>query len=247
MWCQHCGQDVPAVSAAAGVPAACPRCQHTAEAESELHAESVGVEPTDEWRTEQRMRAIGRSLRTPLTIARSPNDDRSMLWVDMPAALHAPKPETSDAQRHAERSRQVRVQRTSERRMQVVAWFALVFGLGLAVGGVGLMGMGMFGEHSVFWRWGVGVTLAGQAILIAGLVKALMSLWGSSRAASRRIAEMQRELAEVGRTAEAIIAQRPGGSSGFYGELARGASPALLLANLKGQIDHLATRLHHDV
>ncbi len=249
MWCQHCGQDVPTLTAASGVPSQCPRCQQKLnrpnDAGTELDGATV-VEPSDEFRVQMRMKHIGRSLRVPLAVTRAAGHEAAQHWIDLvPQDQPAATPRNSD--RPTTAGRNATAGRASERRLQVVAWLSLVFGLGLVAGGVGLMGMGMFGEYPIFWQWGVGVTLAGQAILIAGLVKVLMSLWGSSRAASRRLFDMQQELAEVGRTAEAIIAQRPGGASGFYGELARGASPALLLANLKGQLDHLATRLHHDV
>ncbi len=242
MWCQHCGQDVPVV----GLAAACPRCQHPVENARVAESSEAAVELSDDWHAERRLKHIGRSLRVPLATSRTTTSDQAMHWVDM-AAVSQPQEQRHHPTPGAAAMREAVARRASERRVQIIAWVALVFGLGLAVGGVVLMGMGMFGEHPIFWQWGVGVTLAGQAFLIAGLVKILMTLWGSSRAATRRLIDMQQELAEVGRTAESIIAQRPGGPSGFYGELARGASPALLLANLKGQIDHLATRLRHDV
>jgi hypothetical protein len=37
---------------------------------------------------------------------------------------------------------------------------------------------------------------------------------------------------------------RTGGAPAFYAELVRGASPQMLLTNLKGQLDQLATRLN---
>lgn len=251
MWCQHCGQDVPAITAAAGVPAECSRCgrpsgRKQAEVATKHHA-AVDTAASEEWSTEQRLRHIGRSLRTPLVVKANAGEVETALhWVDT-LALPPGGEEPRGGKSSPNHSRAARARRASDRRMQLVAWFALVFGLGLAAGGVTLMGMGMFGEESRFWQWGVGVTLAGQAILIGGLVRVLTSLWNSSRTAARRVVEMQQELAEVGRTAEAIVAQRPGGASGFYGELSRGASPTLLLANLKGQIDHLSTRLHQDI
>jgi hypothetical protein len=36
---------------------------------------------------------------------------------------------------------------------------------------------------------------------------------------------------------------RSGGAPAFYADLVRGASPQVMLANLKGQIDQLATRI----
>lgn len=246
MWCQHCAQDVPAVSAQAGVPAACSRCggavtSKSAKSATKTAEPDAALEPSPEWASDQRMRHIGRTLRTPISTARPlAGDPSSLRWIDMPQFNHA----ESAPRRQVAPSRATRARRASDRRMQWIAWLALSVGLGLAAGGAGLVGMGMFGSEPIFWQWGVAVTLAGQAILIGGLVRVLLSLWSSSRAANRRLSDLQQELSEVGRTAEAIIAQRPGGPSGFYGELARGASPALLLANLKGQVDHLATRLH---
>ncbi|WP_425396804.1 hypothetical protein [Aeoliella sp.] len=248
MWCQHCGQDVPAITAGTGVPAECSRCGRPASRKAEaLKHEASETTTSEEWSTDRRLRHIGRSLRTPLKVSsNSDTGEATLHWVDT-LALPAGSESTKQRKPTVDYSRAARARRAGDRRMQIVAWLALVLGLGLAAGGVTLVGMGMFGEEPRFWQWGVGVTLAGQAVLIGGLVRVLTSLWNASRAAARRVVEMQHELAEVGRTAEAIIAQRPGGPSGFYGELARGASPALLLANLKGQIDHLATRLHQDI
>lgn len=256
MWCQHCGQDVPAQrpttsDATAPAPTECSRCGRPvgqAQAVADKGSEVAAAKTTtlDDSQLDRRLRHIGRSLRTPVGATRaSTGESPSLLRIDaVPATPTKARLHTANEQ--LESRRVGRAQRASQQRTQLVAWFALAVGLGLAAAGVGLMGMGMFGEHPIFWQWGVGVTLAGQAILIGGLVRVLLSLWHSTRAASRRLAEMQQELAGVGRTTEAIIAQRPGGASGFYGELARGASPVLLLANLKGQIDHLATTLHHD-
>jgi hypothetical protein len=246
MWCQHCGQDVPAIAAKIGAPAGCSRCGRVSDSSHRVEAmRPKEAAVSEEWSTDRRMRRIGRSLRTPLRLASSENLDGAVHWVDAFSIVddRIPAASTNAA---APVHRSVRGRRASELRTQWVAWFALTIGLGLATGGVVLMGMGQFGEFPEFWQWGVGVTLAGQAFLIAGLTRVLMSLWNTSRAADHRVSEMQHELAEVGRTAEAIIAQRAGGPSGFYGELARGASPTMLLANLRGQIEHLATRMHQN-
>ena len=80
----------------------------------------------------------------------------------------------------------------------------------------------------------------GVWLLIGGLVGVLTSLWGNARQATRRLTQIQEELSQVQRTAETLLDQKPGNTSGFYADLARGASPTILLANLKGQIDHLA-------
>lgn len=256
MWCQHCGQDVPvsrnyATDGIAPGSTGCSRCGRPV-VHSQLARTNIDQQQAeegadlDESQLERRMRHIGRSLRTPVGGGRASSSSHPVhLRIDA-----VPKQPTTErlnkAVERLDHRRTGRLQRASQQRTQWVAWLALAVGLGLAAGGVGLMGMGLFGPHAIFWQWGIGVTLTGQAILIGGLVCVLLSLWSSTRAASKRLADLQQELAGVGRTAEAIIAQRPGGASGFYGELARGASPALLLANLKGQIDHLATTWRYD-
>ena len=45
------------------------------------------------------------------------------------------------------------------------------------------------------------------------------------------------------RVNKALTAMRSGSAPAFYADLVRGASPQVLLANLKGQIDQLATRV----
>lgn len=269
MWCTHCQQDVPARAPSVSEPVECSQCKRPVQQHAKapiaddstaarltcLNGEDADV--SDEWQSQQRMRTIGRSLRRPITVARQSSEegDLALFWrepahatkLSMPeqqskaAAMGGKQPTPEPSSRALSRQR---VEQKRDRRAQSIAWFATVFGLGLALGGAGLMGMGMFGEYPIFWQWGVGVTLCGQAILIAGLVRVLLSLWNNSRNATQRLAGLQAELAEVQRTTEAMLAQRSGGASSFYGELARGASPALLMSNLKGQIDHLAARLH---
>jgi hypothetical protein len=54
---------------------------------------------------------------------------------------------------------------------------------------------------------------------------------------------MHARLSELQHTADALTAIRSGGAPAFYAELVRSASPQMLLSNLKGQLDQLATRL----
>src|SRR5690606_11443825 len=124
------------------------------------------------------------------------------------------------------------------------AWLATTLGLGLTLGGAVLIGMALWGNLQEYWPWGVGIILTGQAILAAGLIWMLGSLWKTSRSAVARLAACERQLAAVHRSTEAIYGQRVGGASAFYGELARGASPTTLMSSLQGQVHQLAARMH---
>lgn len=127
---------------------------------------------------------------------------------------------------------------------QIFAWFVTFAGFVLLA--VGLSGMAWIIAHggSEFWGHALALTLAGQGVLIFGLVLVVARLWRHSRHANGKLHEVHAELAQVHRATEALAAMRNGGAPAFYAELVRGASPQMLLTNLKGQVDQLATRLN---
>jgi hypothetical protein len=55
--------------------------------------------------------------------------------------------------------------------------------------------------------------------------------------------DVQSRLIQLQTTADSLVTMRSGGAPAFYADLVRGASPQVLLANLKGQLDQLATRI----
>lgn len=244
MWCKHCHQDVPVVGSQQ-LPDLCPRCERGFEptrviierlpVRSEL---GTPVERMLDAETDRRLQALGRSIRKPLlgTPAMQPGE---RLWLDLPPKVrNGTQGATTDP-------RLRRDEELSPAQVQWGAWLATTFGLGLTLGGAVLIGMALWGELGEYWPWGVGITLTGQAILAAGLIWMLGSLWKTSRAAVSRLAACEHQLAAVHRSAEAIYGQRVSGASAFYGELARGASPTSLMSSLQGQVQQLATRLHH--
>jgi hypothetical protein len=93
------------------------------------------------------------------------------------------------------------------------------------------------------WNWGIGITLAGQSIMVAALIQLLASLWNQSRHATGRLVAVQNELAELQRTADTLLSARTTSAASFYADVARQANPQLLLVNLKGQLEELAARL----
>jgi hypothetical protein len=88
--------------------------------------------------------------------------------------------------------------------------------------------------------------LAGQGLLVFGLVLVVSRLWRSSRQANGKLQDAHARLVELQHATEVLTTTRTGGAPAFYAELVRGASPQMLLANLKGQLDQLATRLGGD-
>jgi hypothetical protein len=125
---------------------------------------------------------------------------------------------------------------------QIFAW--LVVALGALVLGVGicLIAWSISNNETTHWNVALGLALGGQGGLIFGLVLVVSRLWRNSRFASLKLQEVHARLAELQQTADVLATMR-GGAPAFYADLARGASPHMLLSNLKGQLDQLAVRL----
>lgn len=220
----------------------CPRCeQPVAHYEADLETESHADDPTygiKDWRVDDRLRQMKRSLRSPLVGGSASSSGYH--WLDSPYEIDTTQPKRSPIA-------SPNLPASPRNSTQWLAWISTTFGLGLSAGGAGLLGMALVGDMPEFWQWGVGTALLGQALLVGGLVWVLMSLWASSRIGNWQLGRVTDELTEVGRTTESLLAQRPGGSSSFYADLARGASPTTLIANLQGQVEQLSTHLHAEV
>jgi hypothetical protein len=126
---------------------------------------------------------------------------------------------------------------------QVVAWLVVVLGvLGLA-GGIGLISWSLSSADMTYWNHAVGLALVSQATLILGLILVISRLWRSSRQSTTKLHEVHARLGQLQQTSETMAATRAGGAPAFYADLVRGASPHVMLANLRGQVDQLATRV----
>jgi hypothetical protein len=111
------------------------------------------------------------------------------------------------------------------------------------VAGVGLIGWCLSTNLMIYWDLALGLALGGQGGLILGLVLVVSRLWRNSRHAVSKLHEVHARLGQLQHTADALAATRPGGAPAFYADLVRGASPQMLLSNLKGQLDQLASQL----
>jgi hypothetical protein len=112
--------------------------------------------------------------------------------------------------------------------------------------GLGTVSWSLSAGRADTWNLAVGLTLTGQGLLIFGLVLIAARLWRNSRYASHKLIDVHTQLGQLQHTADALTAMRSGAPA-FYAELVRGASPQMLLANLKGQIDQLTTRLSNEL
>ena len=109
-------------------------------------------------------------------------------------------------------------------------------------GGV-LLGWSAIGGRQDLWSLGLPLTLVGQAGLIVGLVLQLETLWQTNRATSQTLQNLDGEIHELRHSTTLLTNSHSNPAQSFYLHLAEGASPHLLLADLKGQLDLLSEQM----
>jgi hypothetical protein len=254
MWCSNCQQDVPAIGRAGTTKLACSRCHATlrpphavdiSEAgialDDALALELVDSRPallSDQWQLRRRTRELGRKLRHDPPGVRPRVDRSPNAFADIAEQTASPIVDAGSA------IRPIAAAAPAPEFTQYIAWFVTFIGFTSLAVGLGMIGWTIAHGGSEFWDQALALTLAGQGTLIFGLVLVVTRLWRASRWANSKLQEVHGELGQLQRTADALSAMRGGGAPAFYAELVRGASPQMLLTNLKGQLDQLATRLN---
>jgi hypothetical protein len=260
MWCNTCQQDTPGVAHAATGRITCSRCQQPvrtrkAAALARISDEGIALDEQpskpaaapnfakDDWSNQQRVRTLARELKRPtITASKSsasvfadrrrfepPHDFFGQL-DRLPATAQTAASETSNA-----------VQSDGS---QIVGWFVVIVGALAFAAGAGLIAWSLSSKVMTYWNLGLGLALGGQGTLILGLVLVASRLWRYSRYAAVKLQDVHSRLGQLQQTTDVLTSMRAGGSApAFYADLARSASPHTLLANLKGQLDQLATRL----
>jgi hypothetical protein len=226
---------------------ATPICDEGIELSQQVKVRKNADPPTrnDDWSVRQRARELDRALRRPMhfgatSASMTPPGKRRF---DPPQSLldqyeHVPTPAVTTMQPSA--TPPVRQSRTTAG--QIVAWLIVTAGTITLLAGVGLIGWSLSAPQMQHWNLALSLALGGQGTLILGLVMVVSRLWRNSRYAANKLQEVHARLGQLQSTADTISAMRAGAPA-FYADLARGASPQMLLSNLKGQLDQLATRL----
>jgi len=123
------------------------------------------------------------------------------------------------------------------------AWLVLSTGLMLFVCGTILAGWSLITMRSELWLTGVPVSLVGIACLLVGFVLQLESLWTGHRETMKMLLELDDRMAEIRHATTLLKTSHSGAAQSFYANLADGANPQVLLADLKGQLDLLAQQM----
>jgi hypothetical protein len=243
MWCKHCQQDMPAVANGDG-GMACARCSNV------LRAAPEGV-PAQ--RRQARVEAIADSILGGSILADDPppvdtwrldaelSDAERLLKAFTPLAPNAAGSRFDRA--HSVPNQTPNTDATTTSSGGFVAWLFLLAGtMALVCGGV-LVGYSLYAGRTALWNLGLPIFLAGQAGLLLGIMLQLARVWQNDRRAAERLAAVDRQLGDLEQTTTLLGNTYGAGSSTFFAHLAEGASPHLLLADLKGQMDLLAMKM----
>jgi hypothetical protein len=264
MWCSVCQQDVPALgSSSGGGGLRCGKCGgQLAAAEINAISEPALARATktdnaaleralrgprlveDDWTIEAELRGVQRLVRSLKSTA--PVEGQM-------AALHAPHSSLAGAHRRVGSAHQTSGRSELEAgaprsaldapRSNSAAWLTLSVGLATFACGAVLLAWSLLASRDDLWPVGLPLTLIGQAGLILGIVLQFDSLWHTSRKTAQVLGKLDEELTSVRHAASLLSTSHTSSAQSFYLHLAEGASPSLLLADLKGQLDLLAQQM----
>jgi hypothetical protein len=267
MWCSTCQQDTPGAAHAATGRIVCSRCQQPVRSrrpapnaricddgialdeQATTAAAATASFRQDDWSGQQRVRQLARELKRPAVAANkaaaSTFSDRRRFEPPQDLYGHIDRsPAASITPAATQLSANAVLQSRRTESSQIVAWLIVLVGSLALVGGIGLIAWSLSTKQMLHWNLALGLALGGQGTLILGLVLAVSRLWRHSRYAAGKLQDVHARLGQLQQTAEVLTTMRAGGGApAFYAELARGASPQMLLTNLKGQLDQLAARL----
>lgn len=133
---------------------------------------------------------------------------------------------------------------SAERSSNFGATLAIGLGLMLFVCGGALLAISMIQKRNELWSIGLPLVVLGQAGLIAGLLLQLDWLRHNSKKTHAALEAMDSHLKRLEETTGRITTTHSGPAQNFYSHYAQGASPHVLLADLKGQLDLLAQQMH---
>jgi hypothetical protein len=272
MWCSNCNQDVPAIGQPGTGKSVCTRCQQVLRPPHAVQICEAGIEldehpqwkdaptlpavpsappfATDDWDQRRRNRELGRKLRHDLgrPKPRSAAGTLSASNLSLQDNLFDELQQVTAPSLYPPAEAELSSYRAQSRRPeggQFMAWLTAFCGAGILGAGLGTISWSLSAGRMDTWNFALGLTLTGQGILIFGLVLIVARLWRNSRYASTKLIDVHAQLGQLQHTADALTTMRSGAPA-FYAELARGASPQMLLANLKGQLDQLASKISSD-
>lgn len=122
-------------------------------------------------------------------------------------------------------------------------WGLLTLGTAAFACGLALLGWAVVGQRGDLWSWGIPLALVGQLVILAGVAVQLERMWASNHRTEGQLVEIDQHIDDLRSATRHLAAGPHAPGQAFYAHLVEGASPQLLLADLKSQLDLLALRM----
>jgi hypothetical protein len=129
------------------------------------------------------------------------------------------------------------------KRASIAVWALLCGGTMAFVCGAVLLAWSLIAGRNELWTLGMPACLAGQLGLLLGVVFQLTRMWDENRQTANQFATVDERLAELKHAAAMLSTGNGTPAQSFYAHMAGGASPQILLADLKSQLDLLTTQM----
>jgi len=256
MWCTDCQQDVPAVSRSMHEPLVCPRCQsQLAAAPSDAgialdtfdraRADAAeSLQRPHDWfeqeETRQRVRKIDQVLHSPSDFsgASQLTPGRQHVWPESPVPpANVP---------HQTRTTRIGAKSKTLGRPTKGSWLLSLLLAGGVLGfcaGAGLLCWSIAFDLPQLWQQGMTLTISAEGLLITSLTWMAARLWRNGRSVNQQLHGVDRQLAEMQQITGTLAGSQTASSQHFYHHFSQAASPHMLVANLRGQMDQLASRI----
>ncbi len=248
MWCAACQQDVPGVAVAANETTVC--CAHCGRSLGRAAARSPRRSTADvpfedlpdfvelaDWELAETIEQAERLVHTIAADLGESKDRTRQPRARRDRADGVPRPNSPVTSAAVARSEQELKRSTG----QSAPWLVLAMGLGVFVCGAALVAMSLVSNRPQLWQLGLPMVLGGQVAVLAAVVSQLDWVWNSNRATFVALHAMDEQLRKI-REQWAQIQQLQE-EPAFYRHLAQGASPEVLLSDLKDQIDVLSEHI----
>ncbi len=263
MWCRICGQDVPGIPSFEEGEYSCARCgeqvgpissqpttapQSASPSKEESaqagNARTAAQRPPiyDGWEIDEELRHFRRVLGS----APVPSQSAAQPRFRLDAGHGVPHPKLKRARRSSRKTRRIaetpKERAPGDRLLAVLAWTTLFLGTVVFACGLALIGWSINTGRQDLWAIGAPIILAGQVVLVLGLVLQLDRIWRDSRQAAAKLETVDEQIHDL-KTATTLLGTTHGPSSAFYAHWAGGAGAEILLSDLKSQLDLLAVKL----
>ena len=266
MWCRVCGQDVPGIPSLEDGKYACARCGESVSPvspESPTAQEAVNQPDGDpqpaiaemtaqhppfynSWELGEQLRHLRWILGTGPQVADRSDDASDDRVFRLDGAHDLPGPHEQRPRRSSKKPSHAAVETQTrapgDRPRAVLAWTTLLLGTAGFIAGLVLTDWPLTLGQKDLGPIGGPLILAGQIILILGLVLQLDRTWRDGRWAAAKLRTVDEEIHDLKTTTE-LLGTGHGPSGQFYAHWAGGAGPEVLLGDLKGQLDLLAVKL----